>query len=46
MAVVAPAPPGVTRDAVLRGDRSAIDAWWNSLGLDSTTWWRLWKKEW
>ena len=42
MSVVAPPPSGVTRTAVLAGDRRAIDAWWNSLGLDSTTWWRLW----
>ena len=46
MSVVAPPPAGVTRDAVLAGDRRAIDTWWNSLGLDSTTWWRLWKKDW
>jgi hypothetical protein len=46
MAALAPAPAGVTRDAVLAGDRRAIDLWWNSLGLDSTTWWRLWKKNW
>jgi len=46
MSVIAPPPPGVTRAAVVAGDRRAIDLWWNSLGLDSTTWWRLWKKEW
>ena len=46
MAVLAPPPSGVTRDAVLSGDRRAIDLWWNSLGLDSTTWWRMWKKNW
>lgn len=46
MRVLAPPPAGVTRAAVLDGDRAAIDAWWNSLGLDSTTWWRLWKKDW
>lgn len=46
MAIVAPPPDGVTREAVLAGQRRAIDRWWNSLGLDSATWWRLWKKEW
>lgn len=46
MIAIAPPPSGVTRDAVLSGDRRAMDAWWNSLGLDSTTWWRLWKKRW
>ena len=46
MVTLAPPPPGVTREGVLAGDRRAIDLWWNSLGLDSTTWWRLWKKDW
>jgi len=46
MAAIAPPPDGVTRDAVLNGDRSAIDRWWDSLGLQSATWWRLWKKNW
>lgn len=46
LAALAPPPPGVTREAVLDGDRRAIDRWWDSLGLDSTTWWRLWKKKW
>ena len=46
MTVVSPPPAGVTRDGILRGEQSAIDAWWNSLGLDSTTWWRMWKKDW
>ncbi len=46
MAALAAPPEGVTKDAVLRGDRSAIDAWWNSLGLEDTTWWRLLKRPW
>jgi hypothetical protein len=46
MTSVSPPPSGVTREAILRGDQSAIDVWWNSLGLDSTTWWRMWKKDW
>lgn len=46
MASLAPPPAGVTREAVLNGERRALDQWWNSLGLDSTTWWRLWKKDW
>ena len=43
LASLAPPPEGVTRSAVLSGDRPAIDQWWDSLGLD-TTWWKLWKK--
>ena len=46
MVAIAPPPDGVTREAVLGGDRHAIDRWWNSLGLESTTWWRLWKRTW
>ena len=46
MAAVAPPPAGITRNAVLEGDRRALDLWWNSLGLDTATWWRIWKKNW
>lgn len=46
LAAFVPPPPGVTRDAVLRGDRAALDAWWNALGLDSTSWWRLFTRPW
>lgn len=41
-----PAPPAATRDAVLRGDRRALDEWWNKLELDSVSWWRFWKRSW
>jgi hypothetical protein len=44
LAVLAPPPPGVTRSAVLAGDRAALDQWWDSLGLENATWWKLWKK--
>jgi hypothetical protein len=43
MAALAPPPPAVTREAVLRGDRAMLDAWWNTLGLDDASWWRIWK---
>ena len=46
MAVLAPPPTGVTREAVLRGDRAAAARWWDSLGLEGTTWWGLKKKKW
>lgn len=38
-----PPPAEATRSAVLRGDRAALDAWWNRLGLGDTSWWRHWK---
>jgi len=46
MTTLAPPPPGVTCAAVLGGDRGARDQWWDTLGLESTTWWRLWKQKW
>jgi FecR protein len=46
MAALVPPPAGVNRDAVLRGDAAALDAWWNALGLDSASWWRIWKAPW
>jgi hypothetical protein len=39
-------PETVTRQSVLRGDPSAIDASWNALGLGNTDWWREWKRRW
>jgi hypothetical protein len=39
-------PPGITRAAILRGDKSSLDAVWNGLGLGDTSWWREWKRQW
>jgi len=39
-------PSEVRRDAVLRGDRKAMDIAWNALELGDTSWWRRWKREW
>lgn len=46
MAELVPPPPGVTLDGVLRRDRRATDRWWNALGLDDASWWRIWMREW
>jgi hypothetical protein len=46
MAALVPPPSGVTVDAVLRSDRRATDRWWNALGLDDASWWRIWMREW
>jgi hypothetical protein len=43
LARLAPPPRGVTRAGIVRGDREQLDAWWNALGLGSTSWWRLWR---
>jgi hypothetical protein len=37
-------PSAVSRDAVLRLDRAALDQWWDTLGLDEASWWRKWKR--
>src|SRR3954469_7627707 len=39
-----PAPAGVSREAVLRLDKAALDQWWDALGLDEASWWRKWKQ--
>lgn len=39
-------PPGVEREAILRGDRKAMDIAWDALQLGDTSWWRGWKREW
>ena len=46
LASLVPPPAGATRAAILRGERPALDAWWNALGLDSASWWRIWKRKW
>jgi len=45
LAALAPPPRAVTRAAVLAGNRRALDQWWDSLGIDNTTWWKLKKKK-
>lgn len=45
LAALVPPPSGVTREAVLRGDRAALDRWWDALGVDTATWWRFLKKK-
>jgi hypothetical protein len=46
LASLVPPPPSATREHVARGDRKALDDWWNMLGLDSASWWRIWKRKW
>ena len=43
LAARAPMPAGITRDAVMRLDRVALDGWWDALGLMDAGWWRNWK---
>jgi hypothetical protein len=45
LAAHVPMPPAVTRDAVMRLDRAALDQWWDGLGVRDAGWWRKWKRE-
>jgi hypothetical protein len=45
LAALAPPPRGVTREAVLAGDRHARDMWWDSLGVQTGSWWKIFKKK-
>jgi hypothetical protein len=46
MAVLLPPPAGVTREAVLAGDRDSLDLWWGELDVRPSAWWRMWKGSW
>ena len=39
LVALAPPPPSVTRDGVLAGDRRMLDAWWDSLEIEGTSFW-------
>ena len=41
LAALSPPPPGVTRAAVLAGDRRALDRWWNAIGENTGSWWNI-----
>jgi hypothetical protein len=43
MSALIPPPSEVTREGILRGERTMLDAWWEKLELGSPSWWRLWK---
>jgi hypothetical protein len=44
-AFVAP-PAAVTREGIRAGDKEMLDAWWDALGLGSTSLWRAWSQQW
>jgi hypothetical protein len=39
-----PAPNGVMREGIVRGEHTMLDAWWNELGFDDIGVWRKWEK--
>jgi hypothetical protein len=46
LVALAPAPPGVTRQGILRLDRQMLDSWWNSLGFGDIYLWRTYEHDW
>jgi hypothetical protein len=46
LAELVPPPEGVSRDKILSGDKEALSRWWDRLGIEVSTWWRLFKKKW
>jgi hypothetical protein len=46
LARLAPAPPAVTREGILRLDQPMLDLWWNELGFDDIAVWRHWERNW
>lgn len=45
LAALSSPPAGVTRAAVLAGDRGALDQWWDAIGMNSGAWWKALKKK-
>lgn len=43
---LAPPPADLDREALLDGDRDALDARWNALGLGAADFWRIWRQPW
>jgi len=46
LAALVPPPVEVTREGILRGDRTLNDLWWDELGLGSADFWRDWTARW
>ena len=44
LATLAPPPDSVTLDGILNRDLTMLDDWWNALGLEDVSWWRMWKQ--
>lgn len=43
---LAPPPPTVTKEGILRLDQPMLDLWWNALGFDDISVWRHWERTW
>jgi len=43
MSELVPPPAGVSREGILAADRRMLDRWWEALGYNEASWWRMWK---
>ncbi len=43
---LAPVPPEVTREGVVRREAKLLDLCWNALELENAGWWRGWERKW
>ena len=43
LAALVPAPEGVTREGVLQGDKTMLEAWQKQLNLGMKRWWQFWR---
>src|SRR6266403_949141 len=46
LAALAPPPNGVTREGILRLDRTTLDSWWSSFGFGDIRLWRTYERDW
>lgn len=46
LSTLAPPPTGVTREGILRLDRTMLDAWWSSFGFGDIHLWRTYERDW
>ncbi len=46
LAALAPPPTGVTREGILRLDRTMLDTWWSSFGFGDIWLWRTYERDW
>jgi FecR protein len=46
LAALAPAPQGVTREGILRLDRTMLDTWWSSFGFGDIYLWHMYERDW
>ena len=44
LVALGPPPRGVTREAILAGNREALMTWWDSFSFEGTRWWQRLKK--